>query len=51
MFINEKWIKYNANPNGKYVGDCPKRAVSLAYNIPYKEAAKLLRGAGDWSSL
>ncbi len=30
---------YNAHPKGKLVGDCVKRAISKAANIPYKEVS------------
>lgn len=46
----EAWKYYNANVHGKNVEDCPKRALSLAYDIPYNEAGKVLRSQGyaDW---
>lgn len=31
------FVYYNHNPNGKKVNDCVKRAISLAYDIDYKE--------------
>ena len=34
--------KYNANNRGKNVGDCVKRAMSLAFDTPYSEISKLL---------
>ena len=33
---------YNANVRGKNVGDCVKRSMSLAYDLPYSEIGKLL---------
>lgn len=38
----EEFIYYNANDRGKYVGDCVKRALSLAFDIPYNEVQKEL---------
>lgn len=32
------WIEYNENPNGKRIGDCAVRAVSVALGIPWEEA-------------
>lgn len=34
--------RYNANNRGKSVGDCVKRAISIAFDIPYSEVGKLL---------
>ena len=36
------YIKYNANNRGKNVGDCVKRALSLAFDMSYNDMAKLL---------
>ena len=33
---------YNANSSGRSTGDCVKRAISFAFDIPYTQAAKLL---------
>ena len=30
---------YNANANGKNVGDCSRRSISLAYGKPYEQVA------------
>lgn len=35
-------IRYNANSSGRSTGDCVKRALSLAFNVPYTEMAKEL---------
>lgn len=35
-------VKYNANNRGKNSPDCVKRSISLAFDIDYSEAAKLL---------
>lgn len=32
-----KWIKANPNPNGKNVGDCTVRAISLATEQPWEK--------------
>ena len=32
------WKKVNPNPRGKNVGDCTVRAVSIAFNIPWRQA-------------
>lgn len=34
--------RYNANSQGKRTGDCIKRAISLAFDVPYNEVTKLL---------
>lgn len=34
--------KYNANNRGKNVGDCVKRAISIAFDLPYSEVSKIL---------
>lgn len=34
--------KYNANNRGKSVGDCVKRGISLAFDLPYAEVGKIL---------
>lgn len=36
---------YNANVRGKDVGDCVKRSISLAFNIPYRDIEKELHNA------
>lgn len=35
-------VQYNANNRGKSVGDCVKRSISLAFDVPYFEVGKLL---------
>jgi len=35
-------IRYNANNRGTYTGDCTARAISLAFNMDYHKARKLL---------
>lgn len=35
-------VRYNANVRGKNVGDCVKRAISLAFDLPYNEVSKFL---------
>jgi hypothetical protein len=32
------WIKYNANPKGKQVGDCTVRAIAKATDQPWEDA-------------
>lgn len=55
LILNEALIKYNANIRSKNVGDCVKRAISLAYNKPYSEVEKDLNakkreyGASAWN--
>lgn len=39
---NEDFKYYNANDKDRDTGDCVKRSLSLAYNIPYKQVAKEL---------
>ena len=34
------FVKYNANARGKLTGDCVKRAISLAFNKPYRQVEK-----------
>lgn len=36
------YVKYNANNRGSSVGDCVKRAISLAFDMSYTEVSKLL---------
>lgn len=36
------WIYYNAHPQGKRVGDCVKRAITVAAEMDYKEVAREL---------
>ena len=38
-----KLIEYNANDRGKHSPDCVKRAISMAFSLPYAEVSKLLR--------
>lgn len=33
---------YNAHPEGKHVGDCVKRAITIASGMPYKEVSREL---------
>ena len=35
-------VRYNANNRGASAPDCVKRAISLAFDLPYSEVAKLL---------
>ena len=48
------WVEYNENPNGKRIGDCAVRAVSVALGLSWLEAYDLLvhKGAemGDMPS-
>lgn len=37
-----EFIRYNANAAGRSTGDCVKRALSLAFDVPYNEMAKEL---------
>ena len=37
---------YNANPKHKHTGDCILRAISVAAEIPWEEAAKLMYEVG-----
>ena len=37
-----KFKYYNANSSGRNTGDCVKRAISFAFDIPYIQTAKLL---------
>lgn len=32
-----RWQSYNANPNGKRVGDCTVRAISAVLNQPWEQ--------------
>lgn len=41
-YIDEKLNLYNANARGKSVGDCVKRSISMAFDIPYKQVEKEL---------
>lgn len=38
-------VEYNANDRGKNAPDCVKRAISMAFSIPYSEVSKALREA------
>lgn len=35
-------VRYNANTSANNVGDCVKRAISLAFNLPYSKVSKEL---------
>jgi len=35
-------MRYNANSSGRSTGDCVKRSISLAFDAPYSQVAKLL---------
>ena len=35
-------VRYNANSSGKMSPDCVKRALSLAFDVPYSQIAKML---------
>lgn len=37
-----EFVKYNANNRGNDVGDCVKRSMSLAFDVPYYQIGKLL---------
>lgn len=37
-------INYNANKDGRDTSDCTIRSLSLAYDLPYEEVSKELRG-------
>lgn len=41
--IIEKYINYNANTRDKNVGDCVKRALTIAFGINYADVGKELR--------
>lgn len=49
------WIRYNANTRNKDVGDCAKRALSVAYSMDYDEVSRELNrikrsiGASEYS--
>lgn len=53
--IFSDWKRYNANSRNNNVGDCVKRALSIAYSIDYDEVSKELNqikrqvGASDYS--
>ena len=38
--VSDNFVRYNANARGRYVGDCVKRAMSLAFNKPYLQVEK-----------
>lgn len=38
--MSGNFVRYNANARGRYVGDCVKRAMSLAFNKPYRQVEK-----------
>lgn len=40
--LSAEFIRYNANAAGRSTGDCVKRALSLAFDVPYNEMAKEL---------
>jgi len=42
-----RFKQYNANPSDKRTTDCTRRALSLAYNIPYNDVKKELNGIRD----
>lgn len=37
-----EWVRYNANTSANNVGDCVKRALSLAFNLSYSTVGKQL---------
>lgn len=51
----KRFVKYNANARGSNVGDCTKRAISLAFDIDYrtveKEMHNHLAPNGRWNNL
>lgn len=40
-------VRYNANSRGTNTGDCTARAISLAFNIDYRKAKKLLNDSAS----
>lgn len=42
MVVNSDWKRYNANTQNKSVGDCVKRALTLAFALDYDEVGKEL---------
>lgn len=48
-------IRYNANSSGRNTGDCVKRSISLAFDLPYTDTSRLLlqkmheRKADKWN--
>ena len=40
-------IRYNANPRHTDTGDCTKRALSLAFDMPYSQVSKELNGIAN----
>ena len=50
MITAAELVKYNANSAGNRVGDCVKRACSIAFNMPYsqvnKEMAAIIKKSG-----
>lgn len=40
------WVKFNNNPAGRNVGDCSVRATSVALDIDWETAYRLLADAG-----
>lgn len=50
MITAAELVKYNANSAGNRVGDCVKRACSIAFNMPYsqvnKEMAAIIKQSG-----
>lgn len=42
VIYSAKYIKYNANTRGKNVGDCVRRALSLAFDESYQDISKQL---------
>lgn len=54
--ISAALIKYNANSRDDYVGDCVKRSISVALDMPYDEVGRRLRqiqkerGLSSWKT-
>ena len=40
-----EFVRYNANDRGNNAPDCVKRAISMAFSIPYSQVSKDLRAA------
>lgn len=42
----KRWVKVNPNPDGKNVGDCVIRAISIATGMPWEEVYDRLYAVG-----
>ena len=47
IHLDEDFVNYNANPQGKNEGDCTIRALSLAYNLSYANVKSDLISLGN----